>query len=55
MFTSQDPDKAAKSFQPYAPKAATLADLEAMARYHPSSSPRRRSAETGTEGICRRS
>jgi NitT/TauT family transport system substrate-binding protein len=34
MFTSQNPDKAAKSFQPYAPKAATLADLEAMARYH---------------------
>ena len=24
MFTSQNPDKAAKSFQPYAPKAATL-------------------------------
>ncbi|WP_164066317.1 ABC transporter substrate-binding protein, partial [Serratia marcescens] len=34
MFTSQNPDKAAKSFQPYAPKAASLADLEAMARYH---------------------
>ena len=34
MFTSQNPDKAAKSFQPYAPKTATLADLEAMARYH---------------------
>jgi NitT/TauT family transport system substrate-binding protein len=34
MFTSQNPDKAAQSFQPYAPKAATLADLEAMARYH---------------------
>ncbi|WP_108514694.1 ABC transporter substrate-binding protein [Bradyrhizobium algeriense] len=34
MFTAQNPDKAAKSFQPYAPKAATLADLEAMARYH---------------------
>ena len=34
MFTSQNPEKAAKSFQPYAPKAATLADLEAMARYH---------------------
>jgi sulfonate transport system substrate-binding protein len=34
MFTSQNPDKAAKSFQPYAPKTASLADLEAMARYH---------------------
>ena len=34
MFTSQNPEKAAKSFQPYAPKTATLADLEAMARYH---------------------
>ena len=34
MFTSQNPDKAAKSFQPYAPKAATLADLEGMVRYH---------------------
>lgn len=30
MFTSQNPDKAAKSFQPYAPKTASLADLEAM-------------------------
>ena len=34
MFTSRNPDKTAKSFQPYAPKTATLADLEAMARYH---------------------
>ncbi|WP_407178016.1 ABC transporter substrate-binding protein [Bradyrhizobium sp. STM 3562] len=34
MFTSQNPQLAAKSFQPYAPKAATLEDLEAMARYH---------------------
>ncbi|HXI09134.1 MAG: ABC transporter substrate-binding protein [Bradyrhizobium sp.] len=34
MFTSQNPDKAARSFQPYAPKTATLADLEGMARYH---------------------
>jgi NitT/TauT family transport system substrate-binding protein len=34
MFTSQNPDKAAKSFQPYAPKTATLADLEGMVRYH---------------------
>ncbi|KWV51817.1 ABC transporter substrate-binding protein [Bradyrhizobium macuxiense] len=34
MFTSQNPDKAAKSFQPYAPKAASLADLEGMVRYH---------------------
>jgi NitT/TauT family transport system substrate-binding protein len=34
MFTSQNPEKAAKSFAPYAPKAATLADLEGMVRYH---------------------
>lgn len=34
MFTSQNPEQAAKSFQPYAPKAATLADLEGMVRYH---------------------
>ena len=34
MFTSQNPEKAAKSFQPYAPKNATLADLEGMVRYH---------------------
>ncbi|WFU43225.1 ABC transporter substrate-binding protein [Bradyrhizobium sp. CB82] len=34
MFSSQNPEKAAKSFQPYAPKAATLADLEGMVRYH---------------------
>src|SRR5882724_6880302 len=34
MFTSQNPDKAAKSFQPYAPKTATLEDLQAMVRYH---------------------
>src|ERR1700742_2669947 len=34
MFTVQNPEKAAASFQPYAPKAASLADLEAMARYH---------------------
>ena len=34
MFTAQNPQIAAKSFQPYAPKAATLADLEAMVRYH---------------------
>ena len=34
MFSSQNPDKAAKSFQPYAPKAATLADIEGMVRYH---------------------
>jgi len=34
MFASQDPDKAARSFQPYAPKAATPADLEGMVRYH---------------------
>jgi NitT/TauT family transport system substrate-binding protein len=34
MFTSQNPEKAAASFQPYAPKAATRADLERMVRYH---------------------
>jgi NitT/TauT family transport system substrate-binding protein len=34
MFTSQNPEHAAKSFQPYAPKSATLADLEGMVRYH---------------------
>ena len=34
MFTAQNPDQAAASFQPYAPKAASLADLQAMVRYH---------------------
>jgi NitT/TauT family transport system substrate-binding protein len=34
MFTSQNPQKTAQSFQPYAPKAASLADLEGMVRYH---------------------
>jgi sulfonate transport system substrate-binding protein len=34
MFVSQNPEKAARSFQPYAPKAASLADIEAMVRYH---------------------
>ena len=34
MFTSQNPDKAAVSFQPYAPKTASLEDLQAMVRYH---------------------
>lgn len=34
MFTAQNPEKAAKSFQPYAPKAASLTDLEGMVRYH---------------------
>ncbi len=34
MFISQNPDKAAVSFQPYAPKAATLADLQGMVKYH---------------------
>src|ERR1700712_4289444 len=33
MFVSQNPEKAAKSFQPYAPKAASLADLEGMGSY----------------------
>jgi NitT/TauT family transport system substrate-binding protein len=34
MFVAQNPEKAAKSFQPYAPKDATGADLQAMVRYH---------------------
>jgi NitT/TauT family transport system substrate-binding protein len=34
MFSSQNPDKAAASFQPYAPKGASLEDLQAMVRYH---------------------
>jgi NitT/TauT family transport system substrate-binding protein len=34
MFTWQNPDKAAASFQPYAPKTASLQDLQAMVRYH---------------------
>src|SRR6201996_7505915 len=34
MFTSQNPEAAAKSFQPHAPKAASFADLEGMVRYH---------------------
>ncbi len=35
MFASQNPDKAAKSFQPYSTKAtASTEDLEAMVRYH---------------------
>ncbi len=34
VFISQNPDKAALSFQPYAHKAATLADLQGMVRYH---------------------
>jgi NitT/TauT family transport system substrate-binding protein len=34
MFTSQHPEEAAKSFQPYAPKTASLDDLQGMVRYH---------------------
>jgi NitT/TauT family transport system substrate-binding protein len=34
MFTSQNPEKAAASFQPYAPKNASLEDLQRMVRYH---------------------
>jgi NitT/TauT family transport system substrate-binding protein len=34
MFSAQNPDQAAASFQPYAPKTASLADLQAMVRYH---------------------
>jgi NitT/TauT family transport system substrate-binding protein len=33
-FTAQNPAEAAKSFQPYAPKQASLADIEGMVRYH---------------------
>ena len=34
MFSAQNPDQAAASFQPYAPKTASLDDLQAMVRYH---------------------
>jgi sulfonate transport system substrate-binding protein len=34
MFTSQNPEKAAQSFQPYAPKSASLDDLQGMVRYY---------------------
>jgi NitT/TauT family transport system substrate-binding protein len=34
MFSAQNPDQAAASFQPYAPKSASLEDLQAMVRYH---------------------
>ncbi len=34
MFASQNPEKAAASFQPYAPKVATVADLQGMVKYH---------------------
>jgi NitT/TauT family transport system substrate-binding protein len=34
MFTAENPSQAAKSFQPYAPKNASLEDLEGMIRYH---------------------
>ena len=34
MFTSQNPEKAAQSFQPYAPKSAGIEDLQGMVRYH---------------------
>jgi NitT/TauT family transport system substrate-binding protein len=34
MFTSQNPEQAAASFQPYAPKTASLEDLQGMVRYH---------------------
>ena len=56
MFTSQNPDKAAASFQPYAPKTASLQDLQAMVRYHthhhhPTGDP----AQAGAESLCGRS
>lgn len=34
MFTAQNPAVAAKSFLPYAPKQASLEDIEGMVRYH---------------------
>ena len=34
MFSAQNPEKAAKSFLPYAPKTASEDDLQAMVRYH---------------------
>jgi NitT/TauT family transport system substrate-binding protein len=34
MFTSENPEKAAQSFQPYAPKSASIGDLQGMVRYH---------------------
>src|SRR6476620_873248 len=34
MYTAQNPAVTAKSFQPYAPKTASLADIEGMVRYH---------------------
>jgi NitT/TauT family transport system substrate-binding protein len=34
MFTAQNPATAAKSFQPYAPKQASLEDIAGMVRYH---------------------
>jgi NitT/TauT family transport system substrate-binding protein len=34
MFTAQNPAVTAKSFQPYAPKTASIADIEGMVRYH---------------------
>jgi NitT/TauT family transport system substrate-binding protein len=34
MFTSQNPEKAAKSFLPYAPKGATEEDLQTLIKYH---------------------
>src|SRR3569833_1965491 len=33
-FTAENPSIAAKSFQPYAPKQASLEDIEGMVRYH---------------------
>ncbi len=52
MFTSQNPQLAAKSFQPYAPKAATLADLEGMVLSHPPPSSRRRGAQARAQILC---
>jgi len=34
MFTSQNPDKAAKSFQPYAPRQRRSPTWRGMVRYH---------------------
>ena len=55
MFTAQNPDKAAASFQPYAPKTASLQDLQAMVRYHTHHHhPVGRRAQAGAQGLCRR-
>ena len=48
MFTSQNPDKAAASFQPYAPKTASLQDLQAMVRITPTITIRQASSSSAS-------